>query len=93
MHIQVEDVMRPLACCADMHEPSSKHTSTVSSGTPRELLVSHSLPTLAQLSWTPVPEDKRNDVITDYTEQVEGSISSQRFQRWIEMLPLMKCLA
>ena len=46
---------------------------TVLSGTPGELLVSHSLPTSAQLSWTPVPEDKRNDTITGYTVRVEGS--------------------
>ena len=46
MHIQVEDV---LACSTDMHEPSSKYTSTVSSGALRQLLVSHSLPTSAQL--------------------------------------------
>ena len=37
MHIQVEDV---LACSTDMHEPSSKHTSTVPSGALRQLLVS-----------------------------------------------------
>ena len=44
---------------------------TVPSGTPGELLVSHSLPTSAQLSWTPVPEDKQNDTIISYTVQVE----------------------
>jgi hypothetical protein len=41
-------------------------------GTPGELLVSHSLPTSAKLSWTPVPEDKQNDTITGYIVQVEG---------------------
>jgi hypothetical protein len=66
----VED--KPLTCSADMLEPSSKHTPTVPSGTPGELLVSHSLPTSAQLSWTPVPEDKQNDTITGYTVKVEG---------------------
>ena len=45
----------------------------VPSGTPRELLVSHSLPTSAQLSWTPVPED---DTITGYMVQVEGPDST-----------------
>ena len=60
-----------------MHESSSKHTATVPSGTPGELLVSHSLPTSAQLSWTPVPEDKQNDTITGYTIQVEGPDSTQ----------------
>ena len=50
---------------------------TVPSGTPGELLVSHSLPTSAQLSWTPVPEDKQNDTITGYIVQVEGPDSTQ----------------
>ena len=53
MHIQVEDIMRPLAlACTDMHEASSKHTSTVQFhlvATPLELLVSHCLPTSVQL--------------------------------------------
>ena len=53
-------------------ESSSKHTPTVSSGTPGEVLVSHSFPTSAQLSWTAVPEDKGNDTITGYTVQVQG---------------------
>jgi hypothetical protein len=64
----VED---PLARSADVHEPSSQHTS---SGTP---LVSHSLPTSAQLSWIPVPKDKQNDTITGYTDQVEGPDSTR----------------
>ena len=34
--------MKPLACNADMHEPSSEHIPTILSGTPGELLVSHS---------------------------------------------------
>ena len=50
---------------------------TVPSGTPGELLVSHSLPTSAQLSWTPVPEDKQNDTITGYTVLVKGPDSTQ----------------
>ena len=50
---------------------------TVPSGTPGELFVSHSLPTSAQLSWTPVPEDKQNDIITGYTVQVVGPGSTQ----------------
>ena len=65
--------MKPLACSTAMHEPSSKHNiATVPPGTPTELLVSHSLPTSAQLSWTPVPEDRHNDTITGYMVQVEG---------------------
>ena len=50
---------------------------TVPSGTPGELLVSHSLPTSAQLSWTPVPEDKQNDTIIGYTVQVVGPGSTR----------------
>ena len=42
---------------------------------PSELKVSHSLPTSAQLSWTPVPEDKQYDTITGYTVRVEGPSS------------------
>ena len=70
--------MKPLACSADMHESLSEHTPTVPSGTPGELFISHSLPTSAQLSWTPVPEDKHNDTITGYIVQVEGSDSTQK---------------
>ena len=51
--------------------------STVPSGTPGELHVSHSHPTSAQLSWTPVPEDKQNDTITGYTVQVVRPTSTQ----------------
>ena len=47
------------------------HMHTVSHA-PGELKVSHSLPTSAQLSWTPVPEDKQNDIITGYIVQVMG---------------------
>ena len=52
------------------------HMHTVP-GAPGEFKVSHSLPTSAQLSWTPVPEDKQNDTITGYTVtvQVEGPYS------------------
>jgi hypothetical protein len=67
----VED---PLARSADVHEPSSENTPTVPSGTPGELLVSHSLPTSAQLSWTPVPDDK---TIIGYTVQVAGPDSTR----------------
>jgi hypothetical protein len=68
----VEAVAKPLVSSVNMHEPSSKHTTTIPSGTPGQLLISHSLPTSAQLSWTPVPEDKQNDTITGYIVQVEG---------------------
>ncbi len=65
-----ENIMKPLACSADMHEPLS-NSPTVPSSAPGEILVNHSLPTSAQLSWTPVPEDKQND-ITGYTVQIVG---------------------
>ena len=73
---------KPLACSATMYEPSSKHISsvTVPTGTPRELFVSHSLPTSAQLSWTPIPEDKQNDIITGYTVLVEGPDSDSTLE-------------
>ena len=71
--------MKPLACSADMHESSSEHPPTVPSDTPGELHVSHSLPTSAQLSWTPVPEDKLNETITGYRVQVEGPDSTREF--------------
>jgi hypothetical protein len=64
VHIQVKDI-------------SSEYTPTVPSGAPGELLVSHSLSTSAQLSWTPVPEDKQNDTITGYTVQVVGPKSTR----------------
>ena len=73
----MKDIMKPLARSADMYEPSSEHTPTVPSGTPGKILVSHSLPTSAQLSWTPVPEDKQNDTITGYRVQVEGPDSTR----------------
>ena len=48
----MEDVTKPLACSGDMHEASSEHPPTVPSGTPGELLVSHSLPTSAVSAMT-----------------------------------------
>ena len=47
------------------------------SDAPSELKISHSLPTSAQFSWTPVPEDKQNDTITGYTVQVVRPGSTQ----------------
>ena len=70
----MEDVTKPLAYSADMREPSSEHPPKVPSGTPGELLVNHSLPTSAQLSWTPVPED---NTIIGYLVQVKGPDSTQ----------------
>ena len=74
----MEDITKPLACNANIREFSSEHPPTVPSGTPGELLVSHSHPTSAQLSWTPVPEDKQNDTITGYTVHVRGPGSIQK---------------
>jgi deleted in colorectal carcinoma protein len=45
---------------------------TAPSGKPGELHVSHRTPTSAQLSWTPVPKDQQNGIITGYTVQVAG---------------------
>ena len=70
----MEDVTKPLAYSVDMREPSSEHPPKVPSGTPGELLVNHSLPTSAQLSWTPVPED---NTIIGYLVQVKGPDSTQ----------------
>ena len=66
-------VLKPVASSADVRESLSKHTHTVPIGMPGELFVSHNLPTSAQLSWTPVPKDKQNDIIIGYTVQVVGS--------------------
>ena len=46
------------------------------SGSPGELRVNHRLPTTANLSWTPVPRDKHNGVITGYRIQVMGADST-----------------
>ena len=44
---------------------------------PGELRVSYHLPTTtAELSWTPVPKEKQNGVITGYTVQVVGANST-----------------
>ena len=45
-------------------------THTVPSGTPGGLKISHCRPTSVQLSWTPVPEDRQNGIITGYTIEV-----------------------
>ena len=50
------------------------------SGSPGQLKVTHKLPTTAELSWTPVPREKQNGVITGYTVQVnvEADTTSRR---------------
>ena len=42
------------------------------SGSPGRLTVNYRLLTKAKLTWKPVPEDKRNGVITGYTVRVLG---------------------
>ena len=50
---------------------------TAPSSPPGGLTVTHSLPTTAQLSWTPLPAEDQNGVITGYTVTVEGPDSTQ----------------
>ena len=50
---------------------------TAPSGKPGELCVHHRTPASAQLSWTPVPKDQQNGIITGYTVQVEGPDSTR----------------
>ena len=59
------------------------------SDAPGELKVSHSLPTSAQLSWTPVPEDKQNGTITGYIVQVEGPYSYSKLKEKKIGFPVM----
>ena len=47
-------------------------THTAPSGKPGEFHVHHRTPTSAQLSWTPIPKDQQNGIITGYTVQVVG---------------------
>ena len=54
------------------------------SDSPGELKVNHRLPTIAKLSWTPVPKDKQNGVITGYTVYVVGADSTSRREIPIE---------
>ena len=42
------------------------------SGCPGGLTVTYRLPTIATLSWRPVPEEMLNGVITEYVVQVNG---------------------
>lgn len=42
------------------------HMHTVPCGAPGELKISYILPTSAKLSWTPIPEHKRNEIVTGY---------------------------
>ena len=48
------------------------YTLTAPSSKPGELRVHHRTPTSAQLSWTPIPKDQQNGIITGYSVQVAG---------------------
>ena len=48
------------------------------SDSPGKLKVNHRLPTTAKLSWTPVPRDKQNGVITGYNVCIVGADSTSR---------------
>ena len=72
--------------CAQLHAQAHiiihTHTPThpAPSDAPGDVKVSHSLPTTAQLSWSPLPEEKRNGVITGYKVQIEGPDLQQEIQ-------------
>ena len=67
----MEDIAKPLACSADMLEVASTVPTDISGENSGELRVSRSLPNLAQLSWSPVPED---DTIVGNTVKVGSPI-------------------
>ena len=52
-------------------------THTAPSGKPGEFHVQHRTPTSAQLSWTPIPKDQQNGIITGYTVQIVGPDSTR----------------
>ena len=54
------------------HTHTHTHTDPAPSIAPGGLNITHSHPTTAELSWSPLPVEKRNGVITGYTIQVEG---------------------
>ena len=56
---------------------SHTHTDTAPSVSPEELSVSHFHPTTAELTWSQLPMEERNGVITGYTVQVVGPDASQ----------------
>ena len=62
---------------------SSLLSPSAPSGSPGELNIKHSLPTTAELSWTPVPKVKQNGVITGYTVQVVGADSFSNLKQEI----------
>ena len=56
------------------------HGDLAPSDSPGELNVRYKLPTTVELSWTPVPMEKRNGVITGYVVGVVGPDSSWEIQ-------------
>ena len=59
------------------HTHTHTHTDPAPSIAPGGLNITHSLPTTAELSWSSLPLEKRNGVITGYTIQVMGPDSSR----------------
>ena len=54
------------------------------SDSPGELKINHRLPTIAKLSWIPVPREKQNGVITGYTVYIVGADSTSRREISVE---------
>ena len=67
----------PLFPSYNTHTTHSTLTDSAPSIAPGCLNVTHSLPTTAKLSWTLLPMEKQNGIITGYTVQVEGPDSSR----------------
>ena len=62
-----------LCTCTIIHT----HTDSAPSVAPEGLKISHNFPTKAELSWSPLPEEKQNGVMTGYKIQVVGPDSSR----------------
>jgi hypothetical protein len=58
------------------HSLTHTHSFPVPSGAPTSLNVTHPLPTSAELSWTPLPPEQHNGIITGYTVKVVGPDSA-----------------
>ena len=54
------------------HTHTYTHTDPAPSGSPGRLGIRHKLSTTAELSWSPVPVEKQNGIITGYTVKVVG---------------------
>ena len=51
---------------------------------PEGITVNHRLPSTAKVSWTPLPKEKQNGVITGYTVQAMGPDSSSTREILVE---------